>query len=265
MTAKQFKKTIYTHYKNHRRDFPWRNTNDPYRILVSEIMLQQTQTHRVLPKYQGFIKMFPTFAALHRASFKKVLRAWSGLGYNRRALALKKIAARVQQEYGGRLPDTTNVLESFPGIGPHTAGAIAAFVYNTPAVFIETNVRTVFIYHFFKGEKKIHDEAIRKLVEKTLDKKNPREWYYALMDYGAMLKKIQGSNNPKSAHYRKQSLFKNSNRYKRGLILKMLLKRKTVTVKKIKTLMPPQEAESILLQLEKEGMVKKVGNRAQIT
>ena len=181
---------ILAHYRAHgRRDLPWRKTKDPYRILVSEFMLQQTQVARVAEKYEPFIERFPDFASLARAPLGDVIRAWSGLGYNRRALHLRETARIVVSRFDGRLPRGFDDLRALPGIGAATAAEIMNFAFNEPRAFIETNVRAVYIHHFFPGRKKVADAEILPLVERTLDAKNPRRWFYALMDYGVMLKK----------------------------------------------------------------------------
>ncbi|MFA6263372.1 MAG: hypothetical protein WCW33_02695 [Candidatus Babeliales bacterium] len=219
----QFQRLIKDYYANNQRCFPWREQITPYCIVVSEIMLQQTQTDRVVQKFDTFVKKFPTFNALAAASFHEVLLLWKGLGYNRRAMALQNTARRVVEEFHGILPTEPEILESFPGIGPATARSIVAFAFNQPTVFIETNIRTVFIHFFFNNRTNISDKEIEPLVAQTVDKSNPREWYYALMDYGVMLKKSIGNVSRLSKHYHKQSPFKGSERQLRGLILQYLL------------------------------------------
>ena len=215
---------IIQHYHTHkRRSFPWRDDISPYRVVVSEIMLQQTQTDRVLPKFNLFVEQFPDFQALADAPFHDVLRFWKGLGYNRRAMALQKIAQIVVADHGGMLPQEPEILETFPGIGKATARSIAAFAFNLPTTFIETNIRTVFIYFFFKNRTDVHDKELEPLILKTVDNKSPREWYYALMDYGVMLKKTVGNVSRLSSHYTKQSKFQGSDRQIRGMILQILL------------------------------------------
>jgi len=231
---RRFKDIIWRCYRKHGRDFPWRRTHDPYKILVSEIMLQQTQTSRVEGKYVEFLGRFPNFKSLAKASVSDVLRAWSGLGYNRRALALKKTAEIVVQNYNGKLPRDPESLDELPGIGAGTAGAIRAFAFNLPSVFIETNIRRVFIHFFFSKKKKVSDREILELIEMTADKRNSREWYWALMDYGAMLGREQKENpNRKSAHYTKQSKFTGSNRELRGKILRLRLAHPKISLKEI--------------------------------
>jgi A/G-specific adenine glycosylase len=237
LSKDRFIKTIWKYYRTNRRDFPWRNTQDPYRIIVSEIMLQQTQALRVVDKYLEFIKAFPNFEALHTADLHEVLKKWQGLGYNRRAIALKKIAEEMVRNYRekatgkdaekgrGRLrvPLTLEELDALPGIGKATAASISAFAFNIAHPFIETNIRRVFIHFFFQEDiVKISDDQILLLVEATLDRKNPREWYFALMDYGAMLKKTLVNPNRRSKHYVRQSTFIGSNREVRGAILRLV-------------------------------------------
>lgn len=240
------------------RDFPWRNTTDPYRILVSEVMLQQTQVARVLIKYPAFISQFSNFKELASASTKDVLLAWQGMGYNRRALYLKKIAEIVVKKYKGKLPDDPVILDSFPGIGEATAASIVAFAFNKPVVFIETNIRRVFLHLFFEGRKlKVDDREILPLVKQTLDDKNPREWYWALMDYGAHLGKTVDNPNKKSKHYAVQSRFEGSDRQMRGEILRILLK-KPQAEKNIVSILKKKNGrvKNILQNMIKEGLIE---------
>ena len=257
-----FQALIYGYYQNQGRTFPWRETDNPYYILVSEIMLQQTQTERVIQKYSEFTTLFPDFPSLAGASLKKVLEVWRGLGYNRRAKTLKKIAEIITTQYNSVLPSNPDVLETFPGIGKATAGAISAFAFHNPVPFIETNIRTVFIYFFFQGETNIKDKDILPMVERTLDATNPREWYYALTDYGVMLKKMDKTLNKRSFHYQKQSPFKESDRQIRGTVLKVLLKKPYTESELIGELTHTLHCNServmrILDQLEKEGFIIK--------
>ena len=256
---KKFQNTIYSYYKKHQRDFVWRRTRNPYRILVSEIMLQQTQTQRVEKKFPEFIKMFPNFQALAAMPFGDVLRAWQGMGYNRRALALHAIAKRVVGEYGGHVPCDLALLKTLPGIGPNTAGAIVAFAFNKPVVFIETNIRSVFIHFFFRDKKNVRDDVLLPLVEQALDREQPREWYCALMDYGAMLKQAVVNPSRTSAHYTKQSQFEGSNRQVRGGILKLLSAYKHMESRSIAKILkePLARVDNNLAQLQKEGFIKK--------
>ena len=257
-----FQKLIWSYYKKHgRHDLPWRLTRDPYKILVSEIMLQQTQVARVSIKYKSFLERFPTVQKLAEANLGDVLKKWQGLGYNRRAVYLKKCAEVITKEHKGKFPKNLKELLELPGIGKATAGDLLAFAWDLPAIVIETNIRTVFIHHLFGNKEKVSDKEIEALVEKTLPKKNVREWYYALMDYGSFLKETT-KHNSRSSHYVKQSTFKGSNREKRSAILKLILEkpRTNKELEKITTF----DLETILKNLEamqKEGLIHKKGSK----
>ena len=184
-------------------------------------MLQQTQTDRVVGKYLAWMERFPTPSALAEAPLSELLSFWSGLGYNRRALSLARAAALVS-ERGGSVPDTEEALLELPGVGPYTARAVLAFAFGIPTAFIETNIRSVFLHHFFTAETGVSDARIRPLVEKSLDRADPRSWYYALMDYGVEIKRRFGNPNVRSGTYAKQSPFADSNRRIRGALLREL-------------------------------------------
>lgn len=224
----KFNEILWDFYASHaRHTLPWRQaesdgTYSPYKILVSELMLQQTQVARVIPKFNEFLIKFPDFAALATAPLGEVLKAWSGLGYNRRAKFLWQAAQMVQQEWGGVCPTTQQELVKLPGVGQNTAGAILAYAFNAPVIFIETNVRTVYIHHFFQDQTDVPDAAIHELVTATLDTEHPREFYWALMDYGAHLKQTVGNVSRHSKGYVKQSKFAGSRRQVRGQILRSL-------------------------------------------
>lgn len=222
LTIYEFQKIIWRHYSANGRLFDWRGVDDPYKVFISEVMLQQTQTARVAIKYPEFIDRFPDFRALAQAPLKDVLFAWQGMGYNRRGMYLHRAAHIIVQDHGGMLPNDPVLLDALPGIGAATASSICAFAFNSPTIFIETNIRAVFIHFYFNGREKVHDKEIMPLVETALDKNNPREWYYALMDYGVLLKKSVINPSRKSAHHTKQSKFEGSDRQIRGMIVKIL-------------------------------------------
>lgn len=236
-------------------------------MLVSELMLQQTQTSRVSEKFLEFIKKIPNFQALSNASLEDVLNLWQGLGYNRRAIALKKVADKIVENYNGKLPKNLDILKSFPQIGHNTASSILTFAFNIPTYFIETNIRRVFIYFFFQRKKEVYDKEILELVKKTIDSSNPRKWYYALMDYGVMLKKSHPELSKKSVRYRKQSKFKGSNREIRGQILRIFLKEKTLKENDIikKFGKNPDRVKKVLISLKNEGFIKKEGQKYTIS
>jgi A/G-specific adenine glycosylase len=257
----EFRKIVMDHYRDRGRDLAWRRTTDPYRILVSEIMLQQTQVERVTVKYPAFIDKFPDFPSLAEAPLSDVLAVWQGMGYNRRAISLQNCARQVVEKYDGTIPQDPEVLATFPGIGRATAASICAFAFNMPVVFIETNIRRVFIHFFFDEDEPVHDADILPFVTRSLCQENPRIWYWALMDLGSALKKIIPNPNRRSTQYVRQSAFPGSDREIRGRVIKMLLTS------------PDQETEEliqntggdrdrvlrILRTLEKEGFLTITG------
>jgi A/G-specific adenine glycosylase len=253
-----FQAFIWDFYKNFGRSFVWRNIECPYKVLISEIMLQQTQTYRVEPKFEQFIVVFPTVEVLAQATLKEVLSIWQGLGYNRRALYLHKTAQKIMQEYQGQLPADSCILETFPGIGKATANSICAFAFNIPTIFIETNIRAVFIHTFFRDKKRVSDTSILPLVKAAIDKENPREWYYALMDYGVYLKKNYSNPSRKSRHHIIQSKFEGSDRQIRGAIIRLLTMHKEMReveiVKELKK--ESNRVIGILQQLCKENLIE---------
>jgi A/G-specific adenine glycosylase len=257
-----FKDHIWNFYKENKRHFAWRNIDNPYYVLVSEIMLQQTQTHRVIAKYEEFIAAFPTLKALAHASLRDVLQVWQGLGYYRRARFLHQLATIVVNEYDGVLPDDEKLLQKLPGIGPGTAGSICAFAFNKPTVFIETNIRTVFIHHFFYQKIGVTDKELLPLIAATVDHNNPREWYYALMDYGVFLKSQQTNPSRKSAHYSKQSAFIGSDRQIRAAILKLIVEKNGVTHHAIMSAMNEdcERVQRIIDKLVAENFIQKMVN-----
>ncbi len=266
-SERAFVQTVRGYYRKHgRHDLPWRSPSlklwrtkeilDPYKIAVSEIMLQQTQVPRVIEKYREFLKSFPNVRVLAQAPLGEVLRMWSGLGYNRRAKFLHQMAQSVVKDHKGKFPETIEGLQSLPGIGPYTAGAIYAFAYDKPHPVIETNIRTVYIHHFFPRREKVTDAELMKVIEKTLDTKKPREWYWALMDYGSYLKASGIKNNAKSKHYTKQSIFNGSRRQVRGGIMKVLLTDSaTATTIAKKVAKEKALVQSVLDDLAREGFV----------
>ncbi|MCR4328547.1 MAG: A/G-specific adenine glycosylase [Patescibacteria group bacterium] len=259
--ATHFKRVVWNHYHNHGRDFPWRHSDDPYAIVVSEIMLQQTQVDRVRGKYEYFLQIFPDFFSLACASSGKVLRAWQGLGYNRRALALHRLAKIVVKEYGGILPRAPELLKTFPGIGNATAGSIVAFAFNMPTVFIETNIRRAVIHHFFPKKKSVSENDIYTAVVATCDRKNPCKWYWALMDYGAMIGKTLPNPNKRSKIYRAQSAFRGSTRELRGYILRLLLEYTRMDIKQVMrvTRESAERVDKVIDALEREGFLRRKG------
>lgn len=264
---RRFRAQIRDYYRYHGRVLPWRETDNPYYILVSEIMLQQTQVARVLVKYETFLKRFPTVRILANASFRDVLAEWQGLGYNRRARALSDLAKKLVVRYGGKIPGTEEELRTLPGIGRATACAILAFAFNQPTVFIETNIRAVFIHFFFGKKKTVSDSEIVPWIEKTLDREHPRIWYYALMDYGVFLKKKRPDLLYKSRNYVKQPPFRGSQREMRGLILRYLSSNNPLSAREIAESIQKDEKKvaRILEDLTNERLLSRSKDRYQLS
>ena len=280
-TIASFYKVVMEYYHdNARSDLPWRHAEpdgsyNPYKILVSELMLQQTQVTRVVSKYIAFIAEFPDVQRLANAELADVLRAWQGLGYNRRAKYLWMAAKQIANE---GWPDD---LTSLPGVGVNTAGAIRAYAFNEPVVFIETNIRTVYIHHFAPDQQNVPDDFIRGLLKRTIQlvgeeaKEQPgqksrllpgalsktkglsqyRVFYWALMDYGTYLK-TKVRNVSQSRHYRRQTAFKGSKRQLRGLVVRLLAKQ-ALSLSSLQAEANDDRLGTVLLELEHEGLVIK--------
>lgn len=228
------------------RDLPWRRTRDPYEIWLSEVMLQQTQVARVLTRWPEWLDRFPSVFALAQAGTAEVLEAWQGMGYNRRALALKSAAEQVVETYDGEFPREVKQLVALPGIGPATAQGIRSFAFDLPGVYLETNVRTVLLHHLFPDVPSVPDRELIPLVEASCPaseasladggafsagpfaqpqdaEDTPRSWYYAMLDYGAHLKKTVPNPSRRAQAYSRQSKFEGSRRQKRAEIVRQLL------------------------------------------
>lgn len=296
MKKKSFQQIVWNFYKQHGREFPWRTAamklpdtlerppaNDQskvcenqYRVFVSEIMLQQTQASRVVPKYEQWINRWSSFQSLAAADRSAILKAWQGLGYNRRAKFLHQSAQKITTEHNNSLPEAANKLKQLPGVGPYTTGALQAFCFNKPVIFVETNIRTVFIHHFFTNQKNISDEMIKDKIKETLPNKNMpslkngdsspyRQWYWALMDYGTHLKKTVGNLNQQSKTYQTQSKFEGSNRQLRSRILQFTLANEPVSLTDITQAVNSdtkrqKSVQENLNDLCEEEMIKKHGD-----
>lgn len=281
MTIAQFQRHILAWYRHNRRDLPWRTSIrwrgdlpmfpkglgaelTPYRVLVSEIMLQQTQIPRVLQKYPEFLRAFPTFRALARAPRAKLFSVWQGMGYWRRALYLQACALRIQKDFGGRVPSDLQTLRELPGIGPYTAGAITCFAYQNANAFVDTNIRRVYIKFFFPYTKNVSDADILPIAQSAVWLPNPREWHYALMDYGSMVLSKERTLNTQSAHYHKQTRFEGSTRFWRANIIRLLLTEGSLSQSKLSHYIKEKAQEEgykipsvppILTALKKDGMI----------
>lgn len=237
---------------------PWRDIDDPYAVLVSEVMLQQTQVTRVEPLYRAWMDAFPTVDALAAAPLALVLERWQGLGYNRRAVALKRAAEQIVEEHGGRIPCDVAALRRLPGIGPTTAAAVVNYAFRVPAPFIETNVRAVVLHHFFADADGVHDRDLMPVIEATWDTDDPRAWGYALMDYGTYLKRTMPNPSRRSRHHARQSRFEGSRRQKRASLLRAVLAdpgRPTDAYAE-ETGLAVDVARDVLEELQREGFVR---------
>ena len=249
-----FQEKILDWYTVHKRNLPWRRTRDPYKILISEVMSQQTQISRVIPKFTAWIEAFPTVQSLAEASVADVLAHWSGLGYNRRALNLKKEAEKIVREYDGTFPQKEKDLLDLPGIGQYTARAVLCFAFNKQVAVVDTNVRKVIITQL--GQDENDKKAIEALAQQLLPKQQAYDWNQALMDYASHVLKREKITIPK------QSKFIGSHRYYRGQILKQLLLHKQISVsdigQKIKKDYTPTEEQwltSLVKELVDEGFI----------
>jgi len=243
-----------------RQHLPWRqfpvdgSGADPYAILVSEMMLQQTQVHRVIPYFERWMMQFPTVTDLARAELSDVLTLWSGLGYNRRAKFLHDAAKAVLAREHGVMPREYERLRALPGVGDYTAKAVRVFAFNEPEVLIETNVRAVFLHHFYRGRKNVSDRLLLRHVARTLDMKSPRLWYAALMDYGTHLKATVPNPSRRSAHHVKQARFEGSLRQVRGAIVRAVSRKESLAaVRKLY----PDRFDVAYRALVKEGLIQK--------
>jgi len=260
-SVKLLQRLVYSYYAEHRRDLPWRDGADPYRVLVSEVMLQQTQVDRVIPRFTAFMQQFPDARSLADAPLVDLLAAWQGLGYNRRALNLQRAARMMVEQWGGSIPDDPVLLQQLPGIGPYTAGAIASFAFNRPQLFLETNIRAVLLHFFFADQEGIADKQLLPVAEAVLDRENPRTWYNALMDYGSDLKRRFPNPSRRSRHHTVQSRFEGSDRQIRGAVLRLLLGSHGMTVRAMQKQLDV-EAERLARILEgmvKDGFIQKTG------
>lgn len=258
----KFRKIIFDWWQTHRRDLPWRRTHDPYKIFVSEVMLQQTQVLRVIPKYVEFTETYPTASSLAKAPVADVLRIWKGMGYNRRALYLKRAAEAVVNDYGGRFPKSEKELRKLPGLGTYTAAAILVFAYGENVALVDTNIRQI-ITHFFFHDKKQKEKIIQEVADALVPAGKSWEWHQALMDYGALeLKKVPGA-------VKKQKPFKDSDRFYRGRIIDRLREgnvRDFILLKELQHAYdkPEDDLLRIVESLIKDGLVEREKGTLQL-
>lgn len=247
------------------RSMPWREDTRPYYVLVSELMLQQTQVSRVIPKFEAFIERFPDVQTLANASLADVLKLWQGLGYNRRAKFLHEAAKLIVDEFGGTFPNRSVDIVRLPGVGKNTAGAILTYAFNQPSIFVETNVRTVYIHHFFADNFAVDDKAIVELLEATIDSTNPRQFYQNIMDYGTWLKGQGVRNISQSRHYKKQSPLKGSVREVRGQMIARLSECDMTATELAAVLKADDRFVNALEGLVRDGLVQKTRSKLHLT
>ena len=261
MSDDEFRELVWEQGRKLYRDMPWREDPSPYKVWVSELMLQQTQVGRVVPKFLAFMQRFPTVDVLAESSLADVLVMWSGLGYNRRAKFLWQAALEISLRFDGELPSARKEIESLPGIGPNTAAAILNYAFEVPTPFVETNIRTVYFHHFFDGQSKVDDRELLEVVERTQDSEHPREWYWALMDYGALLKSTLGGRLDMSKHYKRQSPLVGSLREMRGRIVRELTTRSLSEEALKRAVDADARFVPALEDLTREGMIEEADGR----
>ena len=245
--AARFQRMIFAWWELHKRDLPWRRTRDPYHILISEVMLQQTQVLRVLPKYAEFIETYPTVNELAQASTADVLRIWKGMGYNRRALYLKKTAEAIVNVYHGEFPESEKELTKLPGLGRYTARALLVFAFEKNIAMVDTNIRQIIIHFFFKDLPQ-NDAIIQDVADQLVPVHRSWEWHQALMDYGAIALK---RDRPERSR-RTSVPFKNSNRYFRGKLVDML-RESGISERKARTMF----SANVISSLIRDGLIIK--------
>ena len=247
---RSFRARVLNYYRKHGRKLPWRETKNPYHILVAEFMLQQTQVQRVIPHYLAFIQTLPTIQSLADAPVREVLSLWSGLGYNSRAIRLQATAQLVVRNYGGIVPSDPEILQTLPGIGFYTSGAISAFAYNRRSLFYDTNIRRVLIAGLNLPED-TGKEQLLQILAKVSPKRDPNEWYNALMDYGATKLTAAKTNIPSLT---KQSVFAGSDREVRGRVMKILLRKSRLSLIELTSLFPHKESLMIVKKMIEDGL-----------
>lgn len=265
MSEQEFQELIWQKGRELYREMPWRDDPRPYKVWVSELMLQQTQVSRVIPKFEAFMRRFPTVHDLAEASLADVLVAWSGLGYNRRAKFLWQAALEIELKYEGELPRDDSELRGLPGIGPNTAAAICNYAYEVPTAFVETNIRTVYFHHFFHDRTDIADKELLELVEETIDREHPRQWFWAMMDYGSYLKATAGGKLDLSRHYKKQSPLAGSLREMRGRIIRVLSMAAQGEQMLRLEVVADERFERAMADLEREGLIERHEDRWRLT
>jgi A/G-specific adenine glycosylase len=253
-----FRRKIWRFYSRHRRQLPFRETADPYKIVVAEFMLQQTQVERVIPKYKAWLKQWPTWAALAGAGRRELLKAWSGLGYNRRAVYLGRLASIIVDRFDGQLPDNPDILQTLPGFGPYTAHAVLIFAFNRPFITIDTNIRRV-LSHEFNLPRGVSKADLEDLARRLLPRGRSRDWHNALMDYSRAVLPVRLPAAPPTG---KRPPFQGSRRQIRGEIIRRLTASGRVAIDRIagEKQWAIEKVADAAESLRKEGLVR-IGKR----
>lgn len=249
---KRLQEKVLWRYKDNARSLPRRRTKDPYKILVSEIMLQQTQVERVKTKYKLWLEQFPTISDLAKASQVQILTLWSWLGYNRRGINLWRAAQMVVKEHAGKIPRTGKELLALPGVGPYTAHAVMAFSRNEEVPVLDINIKRVLITEL-KLDPTLSDKELRAIAQQVIPAGRSRDWHNALMDYGALVltsKKTWIRSAP-------QSQFVGSTRWVRGNIIKLLITNDKLLIKDMKRQFPHEKFDEIVEWMVKEWIISK--------
>ena len=262
-----FQNRIFSWWARNKRDLPWRHTHDPYTILVSEVMLQQTQVSRVIAKYEEFLYFFPDVYTLSHATAAKVLRVWRGMGYNRRALYLRKAAKMVVEKWKGEFSESERQLSTLPGVGTYTARALLVFAFKKQIWAVDTNIRKIITHFFFKGKPQ-KESVIDDVAQQLVPENKSWEWHQALMDYAALrLRDVKRpfAQGKFSKKLRRSIPFRETNRFYRGRIVdrlrggqvgeKKLLKELVGTYHKSEDLF-----QTILVGLERDGLIARTKN-----
>ena len=252
--VRAFRRKVLRFYRRSGRDLPFRHTTDPYRIVVAEVMLQQTQVDRMLFWYEAWLERWPDWHSLARAGRREVLKMWSGLGYNRRALYLLETARRVVNEYQGRLPSDYRALIRLPGIGPYVANAVLVFAFGQRRAAVDTNVRRVLI-HELGLPPDIPAKAVQEIAQAVLPRTDPAEWHHALMDYGALALPRQ-AGRPRSREAGER--YEGSLRQVRGEIIRRLTTAARIRLDTVARSLacPLGTVVRAATALEKEGLVR---------
>lgn len=262
----RFQQRLLSWYAANGRDLPWRHTSDPYAILVSEVMLQQTQVARVIARYAEWLRSFPTLESLAESPLEQALRLWQGLGYNNRARRLRECAVAVVGVTGprgrSRLPRSINELQSLPGIGPYTARAVLVFAHNEDVAAVDANVRRV-LTHELGLPPALSERGLQTVADAVLPLGRSRAWHNALMDYGALVLTARATG---IAPRTRQSPFEGSRRQLRARLLRVLLRDGPTTLQRLPTQsgVPAVDVLDVVDRLCRDGLVVVDGDRVSV-